>query len=608
MCGIISYTTNEALFTQAFSALQSLEYRGYDSFGFGSFTDTSITVKRIGAISDADRAEFEVFRDCRTVLGHTRWATHGGVTEINSHPHLSHDGEVLIVHNGVIANFAALASQNPTWKLRSETDTEVAANVIADALVRHRGNLKASLMDVSRILEGEFAICGVLREYPNLLFALKRKSPLALGRYQGNLVLSSDMAAFAAFASSIEVLQLEDDEICVLADGHVDLICAQSGAHLDTRPRFKIEAFETHIDELRDAPHYMIKEITEAPAAVRSVRASVEDGAEVASQLARSEITLTGSGSAFYVALMGQYFFNQLAGRYVAAHPSDEYIHVRTPGPGDLLLTVSQSGETFDTLEAMRAAKAKGARVIALTNANRSTMARLADYTIFQNAGREVCVLSTKSIVSQACALFLLAVELGRHTGWLTADIAANLLRQYDTLPETLELVIDGLSGEIRRIAAQNCNIEHWFFIGRGVHYPVALESALKFKEVSYRHAEGMPAGFFKHGTISLIDDSFYTLAFIPSSVNNPALYSATLDNVYEIKARGGSVVGIGHTPVENIPEDLFYEYIELPDLNEYLNALTQLVAGQLLAYHSGVALGRNIDRPRALAKSVTVR
>ena len=354
----------------------------------------------------------------------------------------------------------------------------------------------------------------------------------------------------------------------------------------------------------------MIKEIYETPAAARMMTAGMKDVDALAAELAkRNNVYSTASGSAYYAGLHAQNFFRDLSGKYVAAIPSDEFMNVKMLTEEDFLITVSQSGETFDTLEVLREAQKVGAPIASINNVKTSTMQRMADYKIFQNSGKEVCVLSTKSVISQLTALYLLALRTGEMNGYLNEDDAERLYKDISILPNALEAVIDTLKEELQRISTKYCNIEHWFFIGRGIQYAVAMESALKFKEVSYLHAEGMAAGFFKHdGTISLIDDHFHTVAFLPSKETDKELFQATMDNVNEIKARNGKVIGLGHSELTEMEREMFTEYVQLPQVNNQLNAMVQLVAGQLLAYYCGVALDRNVDRPRALAKSVTVR
>lgn len=610
MCGIVGVISKRCLFKRAFASLGSLEYRGYDSFGFGAIVGNEVKLKKkVGAVSETLLSEFEGFDKSNTILGHTRWATHGVVTSTNSHPHGSQDGSVYIVHNGVISNFTALMALNPHWLLTSDTDTEIAANVISDALNRTDGQLVKALANAMRTLEGEFAICGILPRSPNCMFAMKRKSPLCVGMLEDGVVFSSDSSSFSSFANSIEVLQLEDDEIFIYNEDLGNLYkLTKSGLQIISR-KPEVLVVKREKNDLGPYPHYMIKEIHEAPSSILNVMNSLQKNKDIiVDEIMSSNVTMTGSGSAYYVTLIGQYYFHSIAGKYVPTHPSDEYLNLRIFSQQDLLLTVSQSGETFDVLEVLRNAKSKGATLVAINNVENSSMQRIADFPIYQNAGREVCVLSTKSLISQATALYCLATEVGRRSGHISEKNYVSLMHDTKELPLLLQNIITDYSDAIKYIAIQYSGIEHWFFIGRGIQYAVALESALKFKEVSYLHAEAMPAGFFKHGTISLIDSKFYTIIFLPSSISDPELFQSSIDNVHEIRARGGNVIGIGHTHLKDTEGRLFKEYIVLPDLNNHLNAIIQLICGQLLSYYCAEHLGRNIDRPRALAKSVTVR
>jgi len=610
MCGIVGYVGNTGSFDKVFKALQSLEYRGYDSFGFGAIADNEvICVKEVGAVSEASSIDFSKFEECSSIIGHTRWATHGGVTQKNSHPHVSSDGSICIAHNGVIANFEDLLERNPQWDLKSETDTEAAANFIADALKQCDGDLMQSLAESVRGLDGEFGICGLVPARANCMFAIKRKSPLAVCLLPEGVVFSSDRSAFNMFGNKLDVLQLEDDEIFIYEDGHYSIAGQQDGKLTSVERSFEPYTWTDEETGLGHYPHYMIKEIHESPQAVETMVEALQPSLrDIVNEMLVSDNTMTGSGSAYYVTVIGQYLFQAVGGMYVATHPSDEYLNVRSFSKRDLLLTVSQSGETFDTLEVLRQAQDDNATLVAFNNVAGSTMQRMVDFPVYQNSGREVCVLSTKSIISQVTGLYLLALEIGKRTGKLSEQKYASLRGDIEKLPGILKSIITDYNDEIKRVATKHCNIEHWFFIGRGAQYAVAQESALKFKEVSYLHAEGMSAGFFKHGTISLIDNKFYTVVFLPSQVSSPDLYQATLDNVHEIKARDGHVIGIGHGSIKDSARRLFDEFIILPDLNEHLNIMSQLICGQLLAYHCAVALGRNIDKPRALAKSVTVR
>lgn len=611
MCGIIGVVgSNSSVFDKSFDALKSLEYRGYDSFGFAGVENNKINIVRtIGAISETEKSIFSKLSDSKIIIGHTRWATHGGVFEKNSHPHLSSSKDLGIVHNGVISNYSKLLNLNPQWSLSSETDSEVAANVISDALKNNNNDLLKALEDSLKILEGEFAICGVLANSENTMFAIKRKSPLAIGKNDNMVLFSSDYTAFSKFSLTVDVLHLEDESIFIYKDGESKLFSLNQNIFNEIEQMYSTEKLENHIDELNEYPHFMLKEIHESGNAVKKIFKQLEPiKKDIIDEMLVSDVSMTGSGSAYYVTMIGQYFFNNISQTYIPSHPSDEYLNLKKLSKRDLILTVSQSGETYDTLEVLREAKSNKTPIVSINNNKKCSMQMLADFPVFQEAGKEICVLSTKSIISQVSALYLLSVELGLRTGNVSSQEYSALLEDYKKMPVVLESIITTYSDEIKKLSYQHCNIEHWFFIGRGTHYPIALESALKFKEVSYLHAEGMPAGFFKHGTISLIDENFYTVVFLPSAINDKELYQATIDNIHEIKARGGNVIGIGHQISEETKTELFVSYVTLPDVNKHLNVLSQLVAGQLLAYYSAVALNRNIDKPRALAKSVTVR
>jgi len=492
--------------------------------------------------------------------------------------------------------------------LRSETDTEVAANLISDFL-SDSDSIIIALQKTLKRLEGEFAICGIIADQPNTIFAIKRKSPLVVGKLEEGIIFSSDRTAFGEFLPNMDILYLEDESILLYTDKEVSLWQVIDSNLIESIPDYKNETLEEQQTSLKGFPHYMLKEIHDTPLAIKIIAKNLKNvKKKIVDEMISSEISMTGAGSTYYVAMIGQYFFNNIGGIYAPAYSSDEYLNLKFLSRRNLIIAISQSGETFDTLEVIRMAKKNKAAIVTINNTPNSSMQRLADYHIYQEAGKEVCVLSTKSIISQVSILYLLSVEVGLRTGKLTENNFSSLLEDYEKFSNVINLVLSDYAYDIKRIAYQNCNIEHWFFIGRGAHYPVALESALKFKEVSYLHAEGMPAGFFKHGTISLIDENFYTIVFIPSPINDHNLYQATLDNIYEVNARGGNIIGIGHQIPTSVRNDLFFDYISLPDINKSLNIMIQLVAGQLLAYYSAVALKRNIDKPRALAKSVTVR
>jgi glucosamine--fructose-6-phosphate aminotransferase (isomerizing) len=619
MCGIAGITRggkDGGALRMTVDALKRLEYRGYDSFGVSVFcpaeapgaAGTLVTKKSIGSVSERDaKGFFSEAPDGASAIAHTRWATHGGVTEANAHPHVSNDGAFSLVHNGVIENHRELRKklEHSGVVFSSETDTEVIVHLIASLYAKTK-DAREALRQAVRELQGEYAIVFVTTHEPGKLFAAKHKSPLAFARADGTTVVASDQRAIGPLSSDITFL--EDGDVAVLTPEIAELFHIDANGALSRVERESVRVPWSGEDGgLFGYPHYMLKEIHEIPTASRTVFSIARETLDApVADMQDKTLSITGAGSSFYVSQIGQYYFNDLAGVYARVHPSDEMLALAPFSARDHLIAVSQSGETFDTMEVMRAAKDRGAKVTAINNVLGSSSQRLADFPVFQGSGTEVCVLSTKSIVSQALILYRLAKLLGLARGVLSPDDEARLSADERRFLAALEPFFAESEEKIREIGSRNSVVENWFFIGRGIHYPVAMESALKFKEVSYRHAEGMPAGFFKHGTISLIDDRFYTMAFLPNDESDPEHFKLTLSNISEIHARGGRVIAVGHSPREAVGE--VYDYIRLPSVNEHLDPLFELIAGELLAYYCAVALGRNIDKPRALAKAVTVR
>jgi glucosamine--fructose-6-phosphate aminotransferase (isomerizing) len=612
MCGIVGMISTQTVTRSTVERLATLEYRGYDSYGVAVPADDQFAVtKSVGSVSRALTAgAFDMVPDATLALAHTRWATTGAVTDDNSHPHLSFDGTVAIVHNGVITNHVQirrdLEAQGITF--RSDTDSEVAAHLIARHLVEGHDVVTAIIRTTNQ-LAGEYALGVIALADPHAVYGAKRKSPLVLCHDGHHGVLASDQMALAGL----------DADLLFLEDGDVVRLTADTAQVLTTGPGGTPVAVDrpyTRLDDRAqtaskgDYPHWMIKEIHETPAAAQ-VAATLpdEEFTGVLDPHAERSVTLVGSGSAFYVAHIGQYFLAQLAGVRAIALPSDEAEPLALLRQDDSLIAISQSGETFDTLEICRAAVAAGATVTSISNTPNSTQERLATHVIRQGSGPEICVLSTKSIVSQVVLLARLALETGCANGFLTDARYRQHRDSLALLPETLHAHIDTMAGAIQELATKYSHVSDWFFLGRGALFPAACESALKFKEVSYRHAEGAAAGFFKHGTISLIDADFYTVALIPDQTADPERYAATLAAVSEINARGGPVIGIGPTRIDPDDRRAFTEYLALPyHGDDPADLVLQLVTGQLLAYYCALDLGREIDQPRSLAKSVTVR
>ena len=605
MCGIVAFVADHSIAERTVLALEQLEYRGYDSYGFAFAIDRGLEIVRgVGPLSEQAPALIAGgLPPAHAAIAHTRWATHGKVSVPNAHPHRSFDGRFAVVHNGVIDNYLDLRRDLTATGVvfASETDTEVIAHLLA----RHyadTADLDAALHATLAALSGEFGLAITCTDHPGLLVAARRMSPIAVGIAGGAGYVCSDPIAVAGQDGWIAYL--EEDEIAFVTEDSVRIASFAT-------PDFPVRAVEqialttvAEASELGRWPHYMIKEINETAASVRMVAGMPRSTfAPAVARLAKGDIALCGAGSSHYVCMLGQYFFHQIAGRRAICHSADEFMNLARLDADATLITISQSGETYDTLRVMEYAQADGAALVAVNNVAGSTAQRMAEFPILQQAGREVCVLSTKSVVSQTAIAWRLAAELAAGPDGDGAD-----LTDLATLATQLDELVQGMSDTIRDVAERYRWIEHWFFLGRGLHWPVAAESALKFKEVSYIHAEAMPAGFLKHGTISLIDEKFFTVAFIPNAQTDPESFAHVVSSLHEIAARGGNIIGFGHDLPSTFAEGLLEAYIQLPSVSKFMDPVIQMVAGQLFAYHGAVKLGRNIDRPRALAKAVTVR
>jgi glucosamine--fructose-6-phosphate aminotransferase (isomerizing) len=611
MCGIVGMIGKGNVLYGTVEKLSKIEYRGYDSYGFAFLNETGINMmKEVGSVSRAlASGRLDLLEESNVALAHTRWATHGRVTDKNAHPHVSYDSKVAIVHNGVIVNHIELRTELESSGIafKSETDSEVIAHLIARFLENGISPIEA-IYKVTKLLVGEYALGILLRDYPNNLYGAKKKSPLLVANNEECSLLASDR--IAAINVGTTVTFLEDDDIICLSPGNVEIYRPQDEGVLIKCNRESVQNQQL-IESVDKSgyPHYMLKEINETPQAIQKViNMPSDEFRNILPKKKGTQIALVGAGSAYYVSLMGQYLLKCFSRLPSIAVPSDEGEHLTVLEKDDVVIAVSQSGETFDTLEFCRNANTLGAKVVSICNVPGSTQEQISFRSFRQDSGPEICVLSTKSVVSQITILSRIALEHGRHSGAINDEIYSRELEALNHLPKLVASMLSETDA-VQEIANKWCNINQWFFIGRGVLFPVALESALKFKEVSYHHAEGMSAGFFKHGTISLIDENFYTVALLPSKVLNPEQYSATLASVSEIVARNGPVIGIGPSDIDQEFLSNFVDYISLPYQNAVIaDVILQIVTGQLLAYFCALKLGRDIDQPRSLAKSVTVR
>jgi glucosamine--fructose-6-phosphate aminotransferase (isomerizing) len=598
MCGISGIVGQHPVSGALLESIRNLEYRGYDSCGVAIVNRSGLVVRKdVGSVDEVDRRIHLAEVEGCVGIAHTRWATHGEVTQGNAHPHTSCGGEFAVVHNGIIANYRHLREEllSEGHEFRSATDTETIVHLI-EKYSRSMGSLERAFAKALGRLEGSYAVAMVSVHEPDRIYCARFESPLLIGPQPDATYLGSDVNAFLGLTRS--VIALEDGQYAILLPGQV---CVKDIATRKIQPKTPL-AIDWNVESAQKGgyPHFMIKEIHEQPQTV--IRAMDVDAAAIdglAALIARHRRTyLVGVGTTYYVAQMAQYYFSGLAGTFIPVISSDEFRSLAHVDADTLVVAISQSGETYDTLDAIRFARERGARTAAVCNVMGSSLARVVDHAVIQGSGPEICVVSTKAALGQIVVLLRVAAALGRQRGETDDAVARDL----QALPDAIQQLLDERTEEIAALARKHCHIGNWLFLGRGIYYPVALESALKMKEVTYLHAEGMPAGFLKHGTLSLIDKSFFTVMLAPSKQDG-ALYTATMGNAEEVKARGGYLIG---TLTEDNGE-VFDEHIRLPKAPPALAPLLHLVALQLFAYFTAVALQRNVDRPRSLAKSVTV-
>ncbi len=605
MCGISGVVGHRPVATDLFQSIRNLEYRGYDSCGVALINGGKLEVrKNVGSVDEVNALEGLTQVGGEIGIAHTRWATHGKVNRENTHPHICCKGNVAVVHNGIIANYRALRErlQEQGHRFDSETDTEVVAHLIEENIDAGL-NLEDAFRRAVRELEGTFALGVIAMQERDRILCAKKESPLILGIGESCNFVGSDFNAFIEFTKHAVIL--DDGEMAVLTrDGFTvkDFLTGRT-----IRKSVMEIQWDAEMSKRGGYPHYMLKEIYEQPRTVgHTLTLDRSELRELARSIEQSKRTyLIGTGTTYYVSLTAQYLFSHLADRFLPAICSDEFRGLAQVDAGTLVLSSSQSGETYDTLSALRYAKEGGASTAAIVNVMGSSIARMVDRVILQGAGPEICVLSTKAAISQMIILLLVALELGCMTGHLSEEEGEVLRGEVERLPDLIETILNERSGFIHTIAHQRMDRENWLYLGRGIYYAVAMEAALKMKEVTYIHAEGMPAGFLKHGTISLIDERMASLIFIPPP-DLGELYTLSLSSAEEIKARGGYVLGV-HSEGDKEADAVCDESIVLPPAPLLVTPFLHLIAGQLFAYFTATGLKRNIDRPRALAKSVTV-
>ena len=604
MCGISGIVHSENIGRNLFNSIRNLEYRGYDSCGMAMLSEGELDLrKNIGGIDEVNALEQLDKMQGSIGIAHTRWATHGSVTQENAHPHLSYKREFVIVHNGIISNYQELRerlmSQGVVFE--SLTDTEVFVNLLEESYAEHSDLEKSFLASLQQI-EGSYSIVMLSAHDPEHLYCVKKESPLLLGLGEGCNYVGSDLNAFLEYTR--QAIVLDDGEYVVLGRDDYQIRKVETG-EIVKKSILHID-WDVETSKKGGYSHYMLKEIFDEP---QTVRQALKIPTEQISGLAEmfreaSRAYLMGVGTTFYVANISQYFFSTLADRYYPALSSDEF-SVVTVESGDLVLALSQSGETYDTKTALQYAKTSGAKTAAVVNVMGSAISMMVDQVIMQGSGPEICVVSTKAALAQTFIMLRVALELGRMRDYLTQDVYQKHQQDLELFPEMVQQILNEQSGFVRNIARSTSHVEHWLFLGCGVYYPIAMESALKMKEVTYQHAEGMPAGFLKHGTLSMVEPALHSLFFVPLK-EQKVLHDRTLIAMEQVKTRGGTVIGIMFQGDERVLA-VCDQAVQLPQMSALCAPLAQMIMAQMFAYYAALDLGRNIDKPRNLAKSVTV-
>jgi glucosamine--fructose-6-phosphate aminotransferase (isomerizing) len=622
MCGIVAYVGRKVAQPLLIEGLKRLEYRGYDSAGIAVIDPTGkLHIRRaVGRISVLEAAlnSDQALPDAHIGMAHTRWATHGAPTEINAHPHLDDSGQIAVVHNGIIENYSTLkqflTAKGHTFK--SQTDTEVLAMLIGDLYTEikrgervpagvsllHRA-VQAALHEVT----GTYGIAVVCKDEPDTLVVARKGSPLIVGVGDEEYIVASDASAIVEHTR--QVIYLNDNEMAVLKAGSFRTTTVD-----DIKVSPVISQLENKLEEyeLGAYEHFMLKEIFEQPNAIRNClrgRAEQKEGRIVLGGLAdhtrdlvkARHYILTAQGTAWHAGMVGDYLLEDLAKVPAECTYASEFRY-RNPlvEEGTVVVAISQSGETADTLAALREAKEKGALALGIINVVGSTIARETDAGIYLHAGPEIGVASTKAFTCQLAVLTMLALYIGRRK-FMSQTQCEEIITGLCNIPEQMEQVLKQ-SEVVKDIVQQFCDRENWLFLGRGYHYPIALEGALKLKEISYIHAEGMPAAEMKHGPIALINEGMPVVFVATRGVQ----YDKVISNIEEVRARGGKVIAVateGDTNIRRYSDHVVY----VPNAMECLQPFLSVVPLQLLAYHAAVARGCNVDKPRNLAKSVTV-
>lgn len=612
MCGIVAYIGNKQVQTLLIEGLKRLEYRGYDSAGVASIDNGKLEIARaVGRVANLEN-ELESIGGIHGTIGiaHTRWATHGGVTQLNAHPHRDRDHGIALIHNGIIENYASLRTllEAKGHEFQTETDTEVLGMLISHLYDPENGiDLEKAVQAALREVRGAYAIAVICEKEPDVMVCARKGSPLLVGIGNGEYIVASDPSAIIAHAS--QAITLDDYSVARLTR---DGFRTSTVDDIEISP--KVMQLEMDLDEIElgDFEHYMLKEIYEQPDALRRClkgRLDKNEGRVVlgglmsyAKELVKSKrIILTAQGTALHSAMIGEYLLEDLAKIPAECEYASEFRY-RNPliEDGSVVIAVSQSGETADTLAALHEAKDRGALSLGVINVVGSTIPRETDAGVYLRVGPEIGVASTKAFTGQVAVLTMISLFMARRR-MMSPEASARLMTELSRVPDLIEQILE-TDDQVRKVTEKYVHRDNWLFLGRGYNYPTAMEGALKLKEISYIHAEGMPAAEMKHGPIALIDEGM-PVVFIANQGNQ---YDKVLSNIEEVRTRGGHVIAVateGDEQIKTLAEDVLY----VPAVEECLSPMLTVVPLQLLAYHAAVLRGHDVDKPRNLAKSVTV-
>jgi glucosamine--fructose-6-phosphate aminotransferase (isomerizing) len=610
MCGIVGYIGSKNALPVLLDGLKRLEYRGYDSSGVAILRNSAIdVVKKVGKVSELEKIA-PADRHTGTIgIGHTRWATHGEPSDINAHPHVSNDGSIAMIHNGIIENYLSIRTklEKLGYHFVSATDTEALVHLIQE-MKKVSGDIETAVRLALRQVDGTYGIAVVSSQEPDKIIVARKGSPLIIGVGDGEHFVASDAAAIVPYTR--HVVYLEDGEIAVLTE---DKFETKTIDNVDIVKQVQRVTFDIEEIEKGGFDHFMLKEIMEQPETLRNAmrgRVLVDEGNAKLSGLRdvmlllenAQRMIITACGTSWHAGLVGEYMMEQYAKVPVEVEYASEFRY-RNPiiRPTDLLFLISQSGETADTLAALREAKKKGAAVLGICNVVGSTIARESQGGVYIHAGPEIGVASTKAFTSQLVVLSLATILISRQRGTMSAEQGSMICKELLQLPDKVSSMLSD-TREVEKIAEEFSSTSNFLYLGRGYNFPVALEGALKLKEISYIHAEGYPAAEMKHGPIALIDENMPVVVI----ATKDSTYEKIISNIQEVKARKGKVIAIANDEDDQI-HALADHVIRVPKTVDMLSPIINVIPLQLLAYYIAVRRGCNVDQPRNLAKSVTV-